>query len=59
MKIGALLAQMTPSVYEQALPMILLLRYSEFDVEQPFLPQYDRNLQLLMDYLNNMVNEVS
>ena len=44
------------STYEQALPMILLLRYSEFDVEQPFLPQYDHNLRLLMDYLGNMVS---
>lgn len=56
-KIGALLAKMDTSVYEHALPMILLLRYSEFDVEKPFLPQYDRNLQLLMDYLRSLVDE--
>ena len=55
-KIGALLAKIDLSTYEQALPMILLLRYSEFDVEQPFLPQYDHNLRLLMDYLGNMVS---
>ena len=48
---------MDASVYEHALPMILLLRYSEFDVEQPFLPQYDHNLQLLMDYLRSLVDE--
>ena len=55
-KIGALLGKMNISTYEQALPMILLLRYSEFDVEQPFLPQYDHNLQLLLGYLHNMVS---
>ena len=56
-KIGALLAKMDTSVYEHALPMILLLWYSEFDMEQPFLPQYDSNLRLLMDYLRSLVDE--
>lgn len=56
-KIGALLAKMDFSTYQQALPMILLLRYHEFDVDQPFLPQYDHNLRLLLDYLRSMVDE--
>lgn len=42
-KIGALLAEMDFPTYEQALPAIIFLRYHEFDVEQPFLPQYDHN----------------
>lgn len=58
-KLGALLAKMDFSTYHHALPMIILLRYHAFDTEQPFLPQYDSNLQALMKHLLRLLDEGS
>lgn len=55
-KLGALLAEMDFSTYQHALPMMLLLRYHDFDLDQPFLPQYDHNLQVLLKHLRGLLD---
>lgn len=55
-KLGALLAEMTFPTYRQALPIMIFLRYHDFDLDQPFLPQYDHNLQALLRHLQDLLD---
>lgn len=47
LELGKLVRKLDDHVREQALIAILFLRYDNFDLDEPFLPQYDRNLQTL------------
>lgn len=55
-KLGALLAEMDFPTYRQALPSMIFLRYHDFDLDQPFLPQYDHNLQVLLKHLQRLLD---
>ena len=55
--IGAFLAKMDFPAYQRALPIMILLRYHDFDLDQPFLPQYDHNLQVLLKHMERLLEE--
>ncbi|WP_368272186.1 hypothetical protein [Enterocloster lavalensis] len=44
--------QLRPSVRETALFSLLYFRYYNYDLQKPFLPQYEKNQKLLMSELH-------
>ncbi|MBP1737655.1 MAG: hypothetical protein H6Q60_1536 [Oscillospiraceae bacterium] len=55
-EIGRRLRQLGSSQLRRALSPILFFRYYNYDLEKPFLPQYDRNLTHLMKKLRELQN---
>ena len=53
----ARLMRMVPE-FEQKTAMLLFwrYRYSDFNLDQPFLPQYEKNLHLLKAALNSLID---
>ncbi len=53
-EIGKLMRAIPPEVCEQLLFQILYYRYYNFDLEQPFFPQYQRNTRQLLEKLREI-----
>lgn len=56
-QIGKYIKDMDGEVLDAAMKEMCLLRYCLFDVEEPFLPQYDRNAKMLLTRLRALAKE--
>ena len=56
-QLGKYLLNMEDEVLDAAIKEICLLRYSFFDLDEPFLPQYDRNTKELLRRLDRLAQE--
>ena len=54
-ELGRLMRQLTQKQQEQFLFRLLYYRYYNFDLDQPFLEQYDRNQEALFRELKDWV----
>lgn len=50
-RIGEALRELDESARKKSLKSILFFRYSFFELDKPFLPQYDRNMKALLQRL--------
>lgn len=55
-KIGRLMAQISPDRQDQAVFLLLSFLYYNFDIREPFMPQYESNHQQLLEHLCNLAD---